>query len=685
MYPPQHTTGVGHATPKLSTASSTSQSHEELAREDEDARGRSSSRGPQHQNRPTRSLTRGSRKCQRGIPGGNPMDEMSNYVASGWRRDLMYVIGCCWVAQVGPLDSEEWDVAIRKFLAVMRNRKAVEWTDIKELTPLQFMPYVANLFWEVTGKHLYGLSQFTGWIGLGGYYHWKVAQQGLLHLIPHLQGQPVPQGPIPHPIGRPHPRGQPRLRLRQLEPWRGDRMQPNQPRIKVEKDPPLAKVESLPPPTRVGNHPPQFQVESSTPGQSSKLASTGRDEKPATLGGPVNPAPEREGVGTWADWYQRTMCGAEGGTSESQGPPYLIGMAQVRREAVSQIYGHVDGKDPPPHNITSEALRAYYSGVDPQTLNTWACQILCMISEYHMACVTRSSLVTSPILPGELEDRLPPLTDYASPEDWSGVTDVRVRDHGARTLWVAVWCHRLDMALSEEPATSGSLVRAQHCLGHLLAYFLGPGTTWELQFEDVVTQVLKENQRHLEKKCTDASSSLWKCRNRRVKLHNEFDAMSKTMEVITDEPSSRELEHRLNTLQTSLNRVERSIMRYENLIEDCQMQEEEAHLEEEISWEQEEEEVTDAEMVDEEERGDPEPSGPCREADTEDPPPLASTGDAVSPEEDALLMQLASQPEDPAAGSHSPRSETSTVSGEMAELSLTSPSQPGPREDETQP
>ena len=139
-------------------------------------------------------------------------------------------------------------------------------------------------------------------------------------------------------------------------------------------------------------------------------------------------------------------------------------MVQVRREAIGQIYNHMDGKDPPLHNIASEALRAYYSGVDPQTLKTWACQILCMISEYHMACVTRGSPVTSPILPGIIEDRLPPLTDYASPEDRSGVTDVRVWDHQARTLQVAVWLHRLDMALSEEPATLGSLVRTRHSL-----------------------------------------------------------------------------------------------------------------------------------------------------------------------------------------------------------------------------
>ena len=292
-------------------------------------------------------------------------------------------------------------------------------------------------------------------------------------------------------------------------------------------------------------------------------------------------------------------------------------MGQARWDAIGQIYDWVNGKELPSHNIVSEALWAYYTRVDPQTLNTWACQTLCMISEYHMACMTRGPPVTSPILPGELEDCLPPLADYTSQEDRSSATDVRVRDHQARTLQMAVWCHQLDMALSKEPVASGSLVRSQHRQGDLLAYFLGPGTAWELQFEDVVTQVLKENWRHIEKKCTDVASSLRKCNNRQTKLRTKFDAMSQTMEVITDVPSSQEMEHRLSTLQTSLDVVERSITRYENLIEDCRMQEE-VCLEEEISREQEEE-VTDAEMVEEEERGDPEPSGPHGEADTEGP------------------------------------------------------------------
>ena len=89
VYPPQC------ATPKPSIAPSTSQGHEEPAREDEDTRDRSSSQGPQSQHRRSRSFTRGPRKCQRGVQSDNPMDEMSNYVASGWKQDLMYIIGCC--------------------------------------------------------------------------------------------------------------------------------------------------------------------------------------------------------------------------------------------------------------------------------------------------------------------------------------------------------------------------------------------------------------------------------------------------------------------------------------------------------------------------------------------------------------------------------------------------------------
>ena len=427
---------------------------------------------------------------------------------------------------------------------------------------------------------------------------------------------------------------------------------------------------------------PRQSGKSSTPRQSGGPASSNGSGTPAASGDPPNCPPGREGAGDWYDMYMHEM---QGMISEPPAPPYPVGMAEVRKEAIGHIYDRVAGKELPSHNVASRALRAYYTRVDPQTLSTWACQMLCMIAEYHMACMTRGSAVTSPILPRELAERLPPLADYAPPEDQSGATNVQVRDHWARTLRVAVLCHQLDMALSEEPGSSRSLVRSQHRCGDLLAYFLSPGTAWELRFEDVVTQVLKENRRHVVTKRAKAATSLGSCNKRRADLRTEFDATLEAMQMVTDRASGRELEHRLNSLQTSLTTIERAITKYENILKDCRMQEEEAHQEEVIFQEQEEEEGdTDTEMVEEGEHSDGEPSGPQGAAGTEDAPPLDPAGDAVSPEEDAFLMQQASQPIDPAAGSHSPRSEAGTVSGEMAELSLTSPSQPEPKEDKTQ-
>ena len=571
-------------------------------------------------------------------------------------------------------------MAITKFLGVMAKWKASEWTDIKELTPLQFMPYVARLFKEVTSQDLQRLSHFTGWIGQGGYYHWRVVQQGLIHLVPHLPRQPMPRTPDARPSGKPLP---PKLAQTETPSTgaSGKQLDRTQPAPGGSRQRSTSNQGGQPSTSGQGRMTtaPRQGGKSSTPHQSGEPASSSRSGTPAASGGGGG-----AGDSTWTDWYKMYMRETQDRISEPPGPPYLIRPAEVRWEAVSQIYDRVDGKEPPSHNIASKALRAYDTRVDPQTLSTWVCQILCMIAEYHMACVTRGSPVTSLIVPKGLEERLPPLADYAPPEDRSGATDVRIRDHRARTLRVAVLCHRLDMALSKEPASSGSLVRSRHRLRNLFTYFLSPGTAWELRFEDVVTQVLKENQRHIKKKRTKVATSLGKCNKRQTDLRVEFDATSEAMQVVTNTASGRELEHRLNSLQTSLTTIEQAIMRYKNILEDCRMQEWEACQEEEIFHEQEEEEDTDAEMVEEGQRGDVEPSGPQGAAGTEDIPPLDPTGDAVSPEEDTFLMQQASQSVDPTAGSHSTRSEAGTVSGEMADLSLTSPSQPGPGEDETQ-
>ena len=335
MFPPKH------PTPKPSATPSASQDHRDSAGEAEGTRGRSLSRGPQNRQRRSRSSTRGSRKRRWGAPSDSLMDKMANYVASGWKRDLTHFIGCCWAAQIGSLDWDEWHVAITKFLEVMAKRKAHECTDIKELTPLQFMPYVARLFKEVTGQDLQGLSDFTGWIGQGGYYHWRVVQQGLIHLVPHLARQPRPRAPDAHPCGKPLP---PKPAQTKTLSTGASGKRPN----RTQPAPNGSGQEST---SNQGGQPstsgqsgtttaPRVGGRSSTPRQSGEPATPSGSGTPAASGGPSHlpPGGGEAGDGKWTDWYEMYMRETQGRISEPRGPPYPIGLAEARREAIGQIY-----------------------------------------------------------------------------------------------------------------------------------------------------------------------------------------------------------------------------------------------------------------------------------------------------------------------------------------------------------
>ena len=635
-----------------------------------EGRGRSVSQAPPIQDRRNRSSTRGSRKRRRGITSENPMDNVSNYTASGWRRDLTHILSCYWAAQGGSLNSQEWLLGIQRFVKAMKNRKDKEWLDIKELTPLRFMPYVAELFRRITGRDLRGLGDCTDWIGIGGYYHWKLAQMGQLDACARLHGHPVPSGPVNRPSGRPHPRSVTQAR----NPAPGTSGQGQGPSTSSRGTQP----------SNAGSPNSSNRAGKPAPGKpaSGRPAQAGRGGKPAAAGAPAQLPPGAEGGGDGQSWYQRSVRETTGETSRPQTTPYPIGPTPARMGAVAQIYEYVTTRTPPPDNIASEALRAYYPRANARTVKSWACQVLCMISEYHMACVTRGSPVTSPILPEELHEQLPPPSRYPRPEDRSGHTDVRVRDNWAKTLRVAVWLHRLDMAVSGEPSASETMVPSRHHLGPLLGYFLAPHVAWNLCFEDVLLQVLEENRKQNERRHQEAMSSLNKCHSRRTRLHAEMDTVSAALGATSLTEAHQELEKKLEAIRTSLRSVEASISRFENIIKECRMMEDEVRQtsEELASRDQPNSGSEDVEMVDQEMVSQLEPSVLSMEANTEDQPVSASGGGIVSPEEEAILMGVASQSE-----GHSQASETASVSGELADLQLTSPPRPEAEEEETHP
>ena len=79
-------------------------------------------------------------------------------------------------------------------------------------------------------------------------------------------------------------------------------------------------------------------------------------------------------------------------------------------------------------------------------------------------------------------------------------------------------------------------------MGDILAYFLGPGTAWRLTFEDVVTQVLRENQQQLDAKWNKAVSSLHNCNQRQIMLCQEIDVTTTARDLTPDSPEGREMD-----------------------------------------------------------------------------------------------------------------------------------------------
>ena len=203
-------------------------------------------------------------------------------------------------------------------------------------------------------------------------------------------------------------------------------------------------------------------------------------------------------------------------------------------------------QEPPQKNIASLAISTYYPNFTPAAVRTVASQVLCMMAEYHLACTTRGSMTTSPILPEAIEQYLPPLVDYVCP-DSTGLADVRVHDHKARSLCVGVWLHRMDMTLSWEKEASESLVQLRHSKGLLLSYLLAP-RTGNLCFEEVVNRVLQEiheEHRRAKKKSVPLlnRSLCWQAR-----LLDKLNKLSKRLEAAKDKKVQKEIDERMGVI-----------------------------------------------------------------------------------------------------------------------------------------
>ena len=114
--------------------------------------------------------------------------------------------------------------------------------------------------------------------------------------------------------------------------------------------------------------------------------------------------------------------------SSAKATPFPIASRATREEGAHAIFGYVKGISACPDNIATPALRAAFPDWDDRKITTWSNQLLCSISEYQLACVTRGAKYCAPLLPEEIEAKLPPLADYLA-SDRRAVVDVRPKDN----------------------------------------------------------------------------------------------------------------------------------------------------------------------------------------------------------------------------------------------------------------
>ena len=129
----------------------------------------------------------------------DPAVMASKYRSSGWRRDLEHVLKVYYKHTVqAPFRESEW-ARVRELFFDRFIPKKAEALVIKEESPLDYMPFIAEEFHRATGLHLLDLPEFTLWIKRGSYFHGLLVKRGQVQECPHLIGAPLPRWPQPKP------------------------------------------------------------------------------------------------------------------------------------------------------------------------------------------------------------------------------------------------------------------------------------------------------------------------------------------------------------------------------------------------------------------------------------------------------------------------------------------------------
>ena len=466
-------------------------------------------------------------QCHSGVRASpkDPLKNAANYRSAGWRKDLEHVLKIYCKYNVASFKEVEWAKMKEKFFTHLLQHKE-EWRDIKENCPIQYMPYMEDHFYAATGLRLNGLRDFTGWIKQGSYYHRLVARQGHLHKCPHLVGLVLPRWP---------------------------QVTPSESRQVSQK-----KVE--------------------TPATSSGAPSTGAREAQETHSNDV-PAPMETGGASdgqsWADQVEASADDefqrdrptkhhrSQSRRREDQPTlPFPLQDNEGRCSSAQQLYQHAGEQPWARHNVATQGITHLHPEVEPCEARSLGNQVLCMIAEYHLTSSAQGSSGPSLVLLEVARDLLPPVEDYLAGGAFQGTRDVRVVDR-AKTLQIATWLHRLDMAAEGDETASQTLEVTRHGRGPLLDLLLAPRMS-SLTFVEVVECVLNENRHR-------AESSLDDLQGHHAWIRGELDDLIEAHREESDKSSQKRIKREIDLRWKDLESLRAAISHHESNLRQGQL------------------------------------------------------------------------------------------------------------------
>ena len=309
--------------------------------------------------------------------------------------DLHHVLKAYYKHNYASSKEAEWTNLKEKFFKHLVQHQD-EWRSIKENHPLQYMPYMEKHFHATTGIKLKGLSDFTGWIKCGSYYHAVVARKGQLHKCPHLAGVEMP-------------------RWLQVTPSKSRQVSQRR-----EETPTTSPC---------------------TPSKEASVAREAWSDVPAPM--------ETGGAGdgrSWVDWAEasaddefrrdRPTKHHRSASRRWEGQPTLPFPLQDNNGRCASVQGLYQQTGEQPwacHNVVTQEMTHQYPDMEPHEARSLSNQVLCMIAEYHLTGLAQGSSSISPVLSEVAKDLLPPVQDYLAGGEFQGTWDVRVVER-AKTL-----------------------------------------------------------------------------------------------------------------------------------------------------------------------------------------------------------------------------------------------------------